>query len=124
MNNPDFRVLVAELVASIDRINGGSMPSVLPPAWDALDRARAALAAPIPDPIFRAVIRPDLSREAQALVAAYERTPGSTGPGCCPEALAAVLGMVAEDAARVIGLCGSISVIELLRMKAKLLRGK
>jgi hypothetical protein len=29
------------------------------------------------------------------LVNIYEATPGSTGPGCCPEALAAVLGRIA-----------------------------
>jgi hypothetical protein len=29
------------------------------------------------------------------LVNIYEATPGSTGPGCCPEALAAVLDQIA-----------------------------
>jgi hypothetical protein len=43
------------------------------------------------DPTFRAKIRPELHPAAQELVAIYEATPGSTGPGCCPEALAAVL---------------------------------
>jgi hypothetical protein len=40
------------------------------------------------DPIFRAP-------HAAELVAIYEATPGSTGPGCCPEALAAVLDRLA-----------------------------
>ena len=43
------------------------------------------------DPTFRAKIRPVLCPAAQELVDVYEATPGSTGPGCCPEALAAVL---------------------------------
>lgn len=44
---------------------------------------------------FRARIRPTLSSAAQELVGIYESTPGSTGPGCCPEALAAVLDRLA-----------------------------
>ena len=40
---------------------------------------------------FRARIRPTLGSTARELVGIYESTPGSTGPGCCPEALAAVL---------------------------------
>jgi hypothetical protein len=40
---------------------------------------------------FHAKIRPKLHPAAQELVAIYEATPGRTGPGCCPEALAAVL---------------------------------
>jgi hypothetical protein len=43
------------------------------------------------DPTFRAKVRPELHPAAQKLVNIYEATPGSTGPGCCPEALAAVL---------------------------------
>lgn len=49
------------------------------------------------DPTFRARVRPELHPGAQELVAIYEATPGSTGPGCCPEALAAVLDQVAMD---------------------------
>jgi hypothetical protein len=44
---------------------------------------------------FRAAIRPALHPAALDLVRIYEATPGSTGPGCCPEALAAVLQVVA-----------------------------
>jgi len=40
---------------------------------------------------FKAQVRPELHPAAQELVNIYEATPGSTGPGCCPEALAAVL---------------------------------
>ena len=47
------------------------------------------------DPTFRAKVRPELHPAAQMLVNIYEATPGSTGPGCCPEALAAVLLKVA-----------------------------
>ena len=42
-------------------------------------------------PTFQIKIRPELHPDAQELVRIYESTPGSTGPGCCPEALAAVL---------------------------------
>lgn len=76
------------------------------------------------DPTFRAKIRPELNAEAQTLVDVYERTYGSAGPGCCPEALAAVLDNLAGEAGEAIDMCGSISVIELLRMKAQLLRGQ
>ena len=44
---------------------------------------------------WTATIRPELHPAAQMLVNIYEATPGSTGPGCCPEALAAVLLKVA-----------------------------
>jgi hypothetical protein len=44
---------------------------------------------------WTATIRPELHPAAQMLVNIYEATPGSTGPGCCPEALAAVLGRIA-----------------------------
>jgi hypothetical protein len=44
---------------------------------------------------WSAKIRPELHPAAQELVNIYEATPGSTGPGCCPEALAAVLDYVA-----------------------------
>lgn len=44
---------------------------------------------------FRAKIRPVLTPHAAELVAIYEATPGSTGPGCCPEALADVLDRLA-----------------------------
>ena len=47
------------------------------------------------NPTFHAKIRPELHPAAQELVAIYEATPGSTGPGCCPEALAAVLDYMA-----------------------------
>jgi hypothetical protein len=49
------------------------------------------------DPTFRAKIRPEMHPAAQELVAIYEATPGSTGPGCCPEALAAVLDLLLHD---------------------------
>jgi hypothetical protein len=44
---------------------------------------------------WTATIRPELHPSAQMLVNIYEATPGSTGPGCCPEALAAVLDQIA-----------------------------
>ena len=44
---------------------------------------------------WTATVRPELHPAAQELVNIYEATPGSTGPGCCPEALAAVLGRIA-----------------------------
>ena len=44
---------------------------------------------------WTATVRPELHPAAQELVNIYEATPGSTGPGCCPEALAAVLLKVA-----------------------------
>lgn len=50
-----------------------------------------------PEPVFRAKVRPPLCDRAQQLVAIYEAVPGSTGPGCCPEALAAVLRHLAEE---------------------------
>jgi hypothetical protein len=43
------------------------------------------------DENWSAKVRPELHPAAQMLVNIYEATPGSTGPGCCPEALAAVL---------------------------------
>ena len=48
---------------------------------------------------YCAQIRPTLTPDAAALVAAYEATYGSTGPGCCPSALASVLDhLAAQDA--------------------------
>jgi hypothetical protein len=44
---------------------------------------------------WTATIRPELHPAAQELVRIYESVPGSTGPGCCPEALAAVIDRVA-----------------------------
>ena len=44
---------------------------------------------------WTAKVRPELHPAAQMLVRTYEAVPGSTGPGCCPEALAAVLSKVA-----------------------------
>jgi hypothetical protein len=38
---------------------------------------------------------PPIGSPAQMPVNIYEATPGSTGPGCCPDALAAVLGRIA-----------------------------
>ena len=40
---------------------------------------------------FQAKVRPQLHPTAAELVRIYEATPGSTGPGCCPEALAEVI---------------------------------
>lgn len=49
--------------------------------------------------LYRAQIRPTLTPEAAALVAAYEGTYGACSTGCCPEALAAVLDhLAAQDA--------------------------
>ena len=47
------------------------------------------------DEKWTAAIRPELHPAAQELVAIYQAVPDSTGPGCCPEALAAVLDYVA-----------------------------
>lgn len=41
-------------------------------------------------PPFKAAVRPELNDEAQRLVDVYNNTFGATGPGCCPEAVAAV----------------------------------
>ena len=65
---PDFRALLVELVASIDRINGGSLPSLLPPNWRDLDRARAAINTPplAPIPVSeRPMLRSDPFNDAQ-----------------------------------------------------------
>lgn len=49
------------------------------------------------EPRFTAKTTPTLTPRAQGLVDAYEATYGSTGPGCCPQALAAVLDAMADD---------------------------
>ena len=63
---------------------------------------------------FRAQVRPELCPSAQRLVAAYDQTYGSSAPGCCPEALAAVL----EELAQLEPSSG-----EHLRYRARQLRG-
>lgn len=45
----------------------------------------------LPSKAFRARVQSELSLRAQRMVAAYERTYGASGPGCCPAALAAAL---------------------------------
>jgi hypothetical protein len=70
------------------------------------------------DPTFRAKVRPELHPAAKQLVAIYEATPGSTGPGCCPEALAAVL---REIACRI---CEDVDPVKSLWDMAALLRGE
>ena len=60
---------------------------------------------------FKAKIRPALHPAAQDLVRIYDSTYGSASPGCCPEALAAVLSTVA-----------GLSAVQLLELAA-LLRG-
>lgn len=40
---------------------------------------------------FSAAVRPTLCSLGVDLQKIYDDTPGSTGPGCCPEAVAAVL---------------------------------
>ena len=48
--------------------------------------------APGPDQLrWSSRCSPPLTPRAQRMVAAYERTYGASGPGCCPEALAAAL---------------------------------
>jgi hypothetical protein len=49
------------------------------------------------DPTFRAKVRPELHPAAAELVRVYNDTYGSCAPGCCPEALAAVLSDIAEE---------------------------
>ena len=62
---------------------------------------------------FRAAIRPSLHPAALDLVRIYEATPGSTGPGCCPEALAAVLQTVAGlDAVALLELAALLKGVE------------
>jgi hypothetical protein len=51
------------------------------------------------DPVFRAKISPVLSADAQRLVDIYDQTPGSAGPYCNPDGLAAVIDAIAADAA-------------------------
>ena len=46
---------------------------------------------------FKAKVRPPLAPDAAKLVATYDGTYGSASPGCCPEALAAVLDEISED---------------------------
>jgi hypothetical protein len=54
---------------------------------------------------FHAKVRPALHPAALDLVRIYEAIPGSTGPGCCPEALAAVIQTVAGlDAVQILEL--------------------
>jgi hypothetical protein len=67
---------------------------------------------------FKAKVRPELHPAAQELVRVYESVPGSTGPGCCPEALAAVLQYVASCAADDMEPAGCVSGF------AALLRGE
>ena len=56
---------------------------------------------------FKAKVRPELGPYAQSLVDVYNATFGSCSPGCCPEAVAAVLEALAQES-------GSISRQELL----------
>jgi hypothetical protein len=75
---------------------------------------------------FKAKVRPELHPAAQELVNIYEATPGSTGPGRCPEALAAVIVCLVSDLRLTEELCGiemRSSCLELLE-KAALLRGE
>ena len=78
------------------------------------------------NPVFQAKIRPKLHPDAQELVNIYESIPGSTGPGCCPEALAAVLDhmtkkytLIFDEYATVAGVC-----IDAMQKNACLLRGE
>jgi hypothetical protein len=48
------------------------------------------------EPIFIAKVTPTLPPAAQRLVDIYDATPGSSGPYCCPAALAEVLDAVAD----------------------------
>jgi hypothetical protein len=45
---------------------------------------------------YSAKVRPELSPPAQRLVDVYDQTYGASSPGCCPEALAAVLEEIAS----------------------------
>lgn len=49
------------------------------------------------DGSFKARQRPVVQGFAAELVKAYEDTYGSSGPGCCPEALASVLELLAKN---------------------------
>lgn len=49
------------------------------------------------DPVFTAKIRPVLTQRAANLVGVYESTFGASGPGCCPEAAAALIEAVADE---------------------------
>ena len=40
-------------------------------------------------------VRPTLGPEATRVVQIYDQTPGSSGPYCCPEAVAAILDEIA-----------------------------
>ena len=65
---------------------------------------QAAIARPsVPEVTgpFSKKVRPELSPEAAELVRVYDSTYGSASPGCCPEALAAVLDAIAEEPAAV-----------------------
>lgn len=55
-------------------------------------------------------ITPELNAEARELVGVYEATVGSTGPGCNPDSLAAVLDRIAllEGLPRLLELADSL----------------
>jgi hypothetical protein len=77
---------------------------------------------------FRAKVRPELHPAAQELVAIYEAVPGAlTYPGCCPEALAAVLTRLADASEAREKRAGPGSVqrcVDVTRKFAALLRGE
>jgi hypothetical protein len=69
---------------------------------------------------FKAKVRPPLTPAAAELVRIYDSTYGSASPGCCPEALAAVLDALAED----LFVADMRPACRLLLERAALLRGE
>ena len=77
------------------------------------------------NPVFQAKIRPEVHPDAQELVNIYESTPGSTGPGCCPEALAAVLDHMTKEYDLIFDEDGIAGVcLDAMEENARLLRGE
>lgn len=76
------------------------------------------------DPKFKSKVQIELHPEAQELVDLYDQTPGSSGPYCCPQALASVLDALALEVAEDIKANTLVSsqVYQLIKRKANLLR--
>lgn len=49
------------------------------------------------NPIFKAAVQSQPSPDGQRLIEIYNSIPGSSGPYCCPHALAAVLVAIAQE---------------------------
>lgn len=61
---------------------------------------------------YRVKVRPEVTGSSAELVRTYDSTYGACSPGCCPEALAAVIERLANDA--------DLSISNLHRIAAQL----